>query len=90
MPDHCHLLLRPFEAYSLSRIMKGIKGGSARRLNQWCGVSGRVWQDESWDRVVRDWGEFEEKLRYVVENPVRAGLVARPEDYQAMYRSSDI
>jgi hypothetical protein len=53
--------------------MKGIKGASARELNRVSGRIGRVWQDESWDRIVRDVREFEEAVRYIVENPVQAG-----------------
>jgi REP element-mobilizing transposase RayT len=90
MPDHCHLLVRPLPSYTLSRVMKGIKGASARLINEHRGSFGQVWQDESWDRVVRDWGEFEEKLNYITENPVRAGLVQVPEQYPAMFRGRDL
>jgi REP element-mobilizing transposase RayT len=90
MPDHCHLLLRPLPEYSLSRVMKGIKGVSARLINQQRGSQWQVWQDESYDSIVRDWKEFEEKLVYILENPVRAGLVRAPEEYPASYRSRDL
>jgi REP element-mobilizing transposase RayT len=79
MPDHVHMLLRPVGEYTLSRVMKGIKGVSARLLNQRRGTRGQVWQDESWDRIVRDAAELEEKLLYMAANPVRAGLVAPDE-----------
>lgn len=74
MPDHVHLLLAPHAGYELSRVMKGIKGVSAKRLNEARGTSGPVWQDESWDRIVRDAAEFDEKLAYMLNNPVKAGL----------------
>ena len=55
---------------------------SARRINQLLGTDGAVWQDESWDRIIRDEEEMIEKLSYMMHNPVKAGLVRRPEDYE--------
>lgn len=81
MPDHVHLLLRPKPAYSLSRVMKGIKGVSSRLVNQSRGAGGTVWQDESHDRIMRDENEAIEKARYILDNPRRAGLVDHPEAY---------
>jgi len=46
------------------------------------GLTGRAfWQEESYDRWVRDDKEFHRIRAYIEENPVRAGLVAAPEDY---------
>ena len=81
MPDHYHLLIRPKPAYDLSRVMKGIKGVSAKLINQSRGTNGSIWQDESHDRIMRDEEEALEKARYILENPVRAGLVQRASDY---------
>jgi len=75
MPDHAHVLLRPVNQLDLPRIMKGIKGVSARMLNQRRGTSGALWQDESFDRIIRDQREYGEKLAYMLDNPVKAGLV---------------
>ena len=85
MPDHVHLLLRPLPEYELPRIMKGIKGVSARLINAARNTTGSIWQDESYDRIVRDQAEFEEKLQYMADNPVKAGLVKVIEDYEAWY-----
>jgi putative transposase len=85
MPDHVHLLLHPMPAYDLSRIMKGIKGVSAHKINQLRGTTGTIWQDESWDRIVRDAVEFDEKLQYMADNPVKAGLVTSIEQYDAWF-----
>jgi hypothetical protein len=70
--------------------MKGIKGVSAKLINAARGDSGRIWQDESWDRIIRDAGEFDEKLQYMAENPVRAGLIGPDEEYDGWYRSPDV
>ena len=76
MPDHVHILLRPAEGIDLSRVTKGIKGASARVINRARGTRGSLWQDESWDRLVRDEEELRADLRYIFENPARAGLVS--------------
>jgi REP element-mobilizing transposase RayT len=86
MPDHVHLIFCPRQMcegvwFDLSDILKGLKGASARRINLLLGTSGAVWQQESYDRIVRDDREFEETVQYVVDNPVKAGLVTTPEEY---------
>jgi len=81
MPDHVHLLAQPNPGVTLARMMQGIKGVSARKLNQHRNTTGTVWQEESYDRIIRDTDEFNEKVNYMYENPLRAGLVDRPEDY---------
>jgi len=78
MPDHVHILIKPKEGINLSRIMKGIKGVSARMLNQSRGSKGRVWQNESMDRIIRDEDEFNQKLNYMYMNSVNKELVADP------------
>ena len=85
MPDHAHALLRPRKGMELSRIMKGIKGVSARLVNQARRCHGPLWQDESWDRIVRDPDELDEKLQYMLDNPVRKGLVSDGWDYDGWY-----
>jgi REP element-mobilizing transposase RayT len=86
MPDHVHVLLTPLRdekawPYSLPTILKLLKGTSARSVNKPLGSSGPVWQEESFDHVLRSQESFEKKLEYLRQNPVRRGLVERPEDY---------
>ena len=90
MPDHVHMLLTPTcdpegWPHSLPVILKLIKGVSARSVNRLLGSSGPVWQDESLDHVLRSDESFSEKLEYVRQNPVRARLVVRPEDYRWLW-----
>ena len=90
MPDHVHMLLTPMRdregwPYALPEILKLIKGVSARGVNKLLGGSGPVWQDESFDHVLRSGENFEEKLEYIRQNPVRAGLVVRPEEYRWLW-----
>ncbi len=59
---------------SLSRIMHSLKGSSARACNLTLSRTGQFWEHESFDHVVRD-GKFYSIIRYVLNNPVKAGLV---------------
>jgi REP element-mobilizing transposase RayT len=86
MPDHVHLLITPLEKLpnvwcDLRDILGPMKGASARSINKLLATSGPVWQDESFDRIVRDQEEHEEKVAYMWNNPVKAGLVGRVEDW---------
>ncbi len=90
MPDHVHLLLKPMDGFDLSRIMKGIKGVSARKINAHRQTKGTIWQNESWDRIVRDADEFEEKLNYMADNPVKAGHARQIEDYRYWYCQKEL
>jgi REP element-mobilizing transposase RayT len=90
MPDHVHLLLTPLRdadgnVYSLVEILQGIKGASAHSLNRALRRSGPVWQEESFDHVLRSVENFEEKLEYIRQNPVRRGLVTAAEDYRWLW-----
>ena len=86
MPDHAHILILPMETenrfYSLTAIMQGIKGSTSRRINKLSGNSGRVWQAESFDRMIRDEAEWEEKYNYILNNSIKAELAERPEEYR--------
>lgn len=91
MPDHVHLIFVPEidttlrEVYSLARIMKAIKGTSAHAINRHLQTHGRVWQEESFDHVLRCSEKLDEKVGYVMANPVRRGLVSRAEDYRWLW-----
>ncbi len=85
MPDHVHMLLRPWPGIELSRIMKGVKGVSARKLNQARGSRGSVWLGEWWDRIVRDQNELVDKLDYMRHNPLKQGLTDDPDQYEGWF-----
>jgi REP element-mobilizing transposase RayT len=86
MPDHVPLLLAPHEQFTLPRVLKTLKGVSARLINLAAKRRGSIWQDESFDRIVRAGEDVREKSRYICENPVRARLVASPDEYRWMWR----
>ena len=81
MPDHLHLFaaLAP-EAPSLSMWMKSLRNTLSKALKG-TGVAAPHWQDGFFDHVLRSEESYEEKRRYVRENPVRAGLVRRAEEW---------
>ena len=86
MPDHVHMLFTPFEEWGLPKIMRRVKGNSARLINKAAGKRGTVWQDESFDRVLRSDEDVTKKGEYIAANPVRAGLVTHPEDYPWLWQ----
>jgi hypothetical protein len=61
--------------------MQGIKGASAHKINRLLNRSGQVWQRESFDRVLRREESVHAKVEYMVQNPVRAGLVKTAAEY---------
>jgi hypothetical protein len=57
------------------KLCKGIKSTSAHKINHVLNRRGLVWQNESFDRVLRQEERIPEKVDYIIQNPVRAGLV---------------
>lgn len=81
MPNHVALLVTP--KVPLPVLMRSLKGITAKRANVLLGQTGRpFWQEESYDRVVRNAGEFEHIRFYIENNSVRAGLVADIRKYR--------
>lgn len=73
----------------LAVIMQSLKGFTARKCNLALGRSGQFWQHESYDHVVRNQAEWERTIKYVLNNPVKAGLVEKWQDWKWSYcRSS--
>jgi len=81
MPNHLHILINPLEGISLSDIMKNLKGYTARAINKYLGRSGHVWQPDYFDRYIRGEEHFYKTVRYIENNPVKAGLVSSPEEW---------
>ena len=91
MPTHAHLLFTPRRnaegwLVSLPEIMRLIKGRSAHHINQLLERHGPVWQEESFDHVLRSDESMSEKAKYICQNPVRAGLVRLEADYRCLWR----
>ena len=85
MPIHVHLLFWALRdaagwPFPLMTIMQSLKGASAHTVNKLMNRSGPFWDEESLDHVLRSDESWEQKREYIRQNPVRAGLVKRPED----------
>lgn len=90
MPEHVHLIFAPLraddgECFTLAEVLQPIKSVSAHRINNLLRRSGSLWQDESFDHVVRCEEKLDDNIEYVRQNPVRRGLVLRPEDYKWLW-----
>src|SRR5438128_1254125 len=91
MPDHVHLLFEPQvkeqEAegktvfWSLTEILQGIKSATSHRINKAAGARGPVWENESFDRLIRSARDLHEKLEYICRNPWDAGVAQQDEGY---------
>ena len=87
MPDHVHIAFSPLRdqlgwTYTIPDIMQEIKSVSSHRINRELLHFGKVWQEESFDRAMRSAEDVDLKIEYMINNPVRAGLVADPREYR--------
>ena len=79
MPNHVHALLTPADRVHLPDILHSIKSFSAQQANKILGRTGQFWQHETFDRYIRNQEHFAAVVRYIENNPVKAGLCERPE-----------
>ena len=101
MSNHAHTVFKPLVSEAvlaqivrgvensdsipaLAKIMQAIKGRSARECNLLLGRSGSFWEHESFDRAIRS-GKFDKTVNYVLNNPVKVGIVSRWEEYRWNY-----
>ena len=81
MPDHIHLLITPGQATSLEKAVQFIKGGSSHRIGKLRGSKAEIWQVGFHEWTIRDSDDWNAKVQYIHENPVRAKLVERAADW---------
>ncbi len=81
MPDHAHWLIQLGEKRSLSTIVGRIKAASARMANRVLKRQGPLWDRAFYDHALRADEDLRQAARYVIANPIRAGLVKRAGDY---------
>lgn len=81
MPDHLHWLFTLCGANTVANSVSSVKKFSAREINRLRGEHGPIWQDGFHDRAIRRHESLRQAARYVVMNPVRAGLVRSIRDY---------
>lgn len=94
MPNHVHMVFRHIEKeadiqrgidYPITKILHSIKSYTALECNKLLDRKGKFWQSESYDRVIRDSDELEKTIRYLLNNPVKAGLVQSWEEWAFTY-----
>ncbi|WP_425290788.1 hypothetical protein [Spirosoma linguale] len=65
--------------------MHSLTSYTAKKCNELLDRSGGFWEHESYDRLVRDWNELHRIVQYTLQNPVKAGLCARWQDWKWTY-----
>jgi hypothetical protein len=87
MPDHVRMIMVPRvdekeqRMWTMPEILDAVKGASAHLINKALGRRGLVWQQESFDHVLRSSESLDAKIQFVLDNPVRRGLVANSGEY---------
>jgi len=79
MPNHVHLLACLIGGTQVEAQCHSWKKYTATQINRYLGTCGRLWQEESFDHLVRSPEQFEYLQRYIAENPLKANL--KPGDY---------
>ncbi|MFO1485794.1 MAG: transposase [Verrucomicrobiaceae bacterium] len=74
MPNHVHVLFEVGET-PMAKVVRDWKGTTARAANALLGLTGSFWQQDYWDTYMRDVEHEEQTIRYIRNNPVKAGLV---------------
>lgn len=76
MPNHVHAIVRPTQckAHPLELVLKSWKQFSAHQIHESIGGQGQLWQEESYDRIIRDCEHLDRCLQYIAANPRKAGL----------------
>jgi REP element-mobilizing transposase RayT len=81
MPNHVHVVMETVVGHTLSTIIKAWKSFTAHKANKLLGRTGAFWHPDYFDRVICDERHLEAAIRYVEQNPVKAGLVDQAEDW---------
>lgn len=81
MPDHLHLIIHPLGKYSVSYIMKMLKGSLSSKVNKINNTEGKIWQKGFYDECLFSSYELVKKLEYIHNNPVKANYVSSAEEY---------
>lgn len=90
MPNHVHLVYTPLikedgSYQAMSTIMHSLKLYTSRRVNLLLEREGDFWQHENYDHVIRDEAERQRIILYVINNPVKAGLVHHWQEWPWTY-----
>jgi REP element-mobilizing transposase RayT len=81
MPNHVHALIVPKAEFALEDIVHSWKSFTSNEANKLLNRSGRFWQEDYYDRFIRNAQHYLDAIEYIEKNPVKAGLCRRPEDW---------
>ena len=81
MPDHMHFALQLAEDETLAKTMNQINSCSAIAVNRALNRHSQLWQGACHDHALRDEEQLFTAIRYLISNPIRAGLVEKLGDY---------
>ena len=75
MPNHVHVIVAPLNGFNLSEITHSWKSYSANKINKILGLTGQLWQHESYDHIIRNEESLIQIRKYIENNPIKAGIV---------------
>ena len=75
MPNHVHLAVQPLGDWQPEQLLHSWKSYTANQINQLAGRAGSLWQEDTWDRIVRDDAHWFRVMRYIMRNPGIAKLL---------------
>jgi REP element-mobilizing transposase RayT len=88
MLDHFHGIFLPCSKGNISQIMRDWKSYTSYQINRLRNTKGQLWQKDFYEHTIRNKEDFREKLNYIHNNPIKAGLVEKLEDYKySSYRN---
>jgi putative transposase len=82
MTNHSHLLLKPMKGNSLAKMMQGISLCYTQYFNRRYSRTGRLWECRYHSSIIEEDAYLWAVSRYIERNPVRAGMIEKPEDYK--------
>ncbi len=74
LPNHVHAVMKPLGEFKLEDILESVKRFVAQKVNSVLGRSGVLWEQESYDRIIRDEEHLDRVVQYIGRNPAKAGL----------------
>ena len=75
MPDHIHWQFQLLTKYVLAEVVKRLKGRSTQSINKLTHHTGSIWQSDYFDHQIKNETDLVNQARYIVANPLRAGIV---------------
>jgi len=82
MPNHVHVMIETLPGIRLDEVIHSWKSFTAKECNRLLDRTGPFWQEDYFDRFIRDGEHFRKARDYIERNPVKAGLVRKPEAWR--------